>query len=524
MPLFDFHVHPTLKCMFSEAEAKTSPWVDIDVTKIHWLLRWCTEFSYILGSQSNLRQLSEDGPHIICAAIFVPERGMTNNSLILKQSEGTLQTYLNPSRLKKINDETLKPYPDLVKEDLNVLMNAEQFGITDKKIKILSKDTPYDPADKSAIYVVFSVEGCHSLSSTLDKSRISKDEILRNMDEIADRYPLVSVNVTHLEQYPFCNHAFGVQFISNEDFRPTGNRIADDGLAIIRHCYERKIMVDLKHLSLASRRMLIEDIRNRPDFLPINQPLICTHAGFTGMSYRDIPDYMMEFRKEKRKNYCYILWAKPKKYQMLDFQTAFNPSSINMYDEDIMAIVRSGGMIGLNLDKRILGYTEADGRPAAMNDFAFEEEYISDAEKVVYRTKKGIGAKVTEFSCITMQEVLQGGVVIPQLSFYHLCHFMQHILHFIRVVQEAGDYDINKALTQICIGSDFDGLINPVWCCMKATEFNSLKNDFKDTFMSYASANKEQVTLPEGFDIEKFTEQLFFENGKNFITSRLQLI
>src|SRR5690606_36660295 len=145
--------------------------------------------------------------------------GMTNKSLILKQSEGTLQTYLNPSRLKKINDETLKPYPDLVKEDLNVLMNAEQFGITDKKIKILSKDTPYDPADKSAIYVVFSVEGWHALSSTLDTSRISKDEILRNMDELADRYPLVSLHVTHLEQYPFCNHAFGVQFISNEDFR-----------------------------------------------------------------------------------------------------------------------------------------------------------------------------------------------------------------------------------------------------------------------------------------------------------------
>ena len=91
-------------------------------------------------------------------------------------------------------------------------------------------------------------------------------------------------------------------------------------------------------------------------------------------------------------------------------------------------------------------------------------------------------------------------------------------------MQEPGDYDINKALTQICIGSDFDGLINPVGCCMKATEYNSLKNDFKDTFMSYAKANKEAVTLPEGFNIEKFTEQLFFENGKNFITSRLQLL
>lgn len=524
MPLFDFHVHPTLKSMFSEEATKTSPWIDIDVKKIHWLLRWCTEFPYILGSQANLLQLSADGPDIICVAIFVPERGMTNNKLILKQAEGSLQTYLNPSRLKKINDETLKPYPDLVHEDLDVLLNANRFGITGKKVKILSKDTPYDPQDTSSLYVIFSVEGCHSLSSTLDKNKISKDEIIRNMDEIADKYPLVSVNVTHLEQYPFCNHAYGVQFISNNEFKPTENRISDPGLAIIQHCYERGIMIDVKHLSLASRRMLVEDVRNRPEFLPINQPLICTHAGFTGLTYKDIPDYMMDFNKVRREKYSYILWAKPKKYNTLNgLMTAFNPSSINLYDEDIMAILRSDGMIGLNLDKRILGYTEGDSRPAAMDDFAFEEEYISNEEKDVYLTKRRIGTRVNDFTCITMQEVLEGGEVNPRLAEYHLCHFMSHVLHFIKVVVDAGDYDINKALTQICIGSDFDGLINPVRCCMTVMDINALKDAFRKNFMAYARVNKELVKLPADFTIDSFTEQLFFENGKNFILKRLQL-
>ncbi len=95
MPYFDFHVHPTLKCMFSEANAKTSPWVDIDVKKISWILRWCTDFEYILGSQADLRMLNESKADLICAAIFVPERGMTNNSLILQQAKGTLYPYLN---------------------------------------------------------------------------------------------------------------------------------------------------------------------------------------------------------------------------------------------------------------------------------------------------------------------------------------------------------------------------------------------------------------------------------------------
>ncbi|MBX3256060.1 MAG: hypothetical protein KF862_18130 [Chitinophagaceae bacterium] len=523
MPLFDFHVHPTLKCMFSETETKSSPWTDIDVKQIPWILRWCSDFEYILGSQANLRQLNTDGPDIICVAIFVPERGMTNNKLILKQAQGTLQKYLNPERLKKMNDETLKPYPDLVTEDLEVLLNAGSFGITDKKVKILLRDTVYDENDTSSMYVIFSVEGCHSLSSTLDKTRVSKNEILENLDEIAGKYPLVSVNITHLEQYPFCNHAYGIQFIANEDFRPTGNRISADGLDMIRHCYKRKIMVDVKHLSLASRRMLTEDIRHRLEFIPINQPLICTHAGFTGLSYKDIPDYM-DYKAERKKNYSYILWGKPKKYGMLDFMTAFNPSSINLYDEDIMAILKSGGMIGLNLDKRILGYSEADGRPAAMNELAFEEEYISNAERDVYLTRRTIGKKLDDFHCITMQEVLQGGVVNPAVSFYHLCHFMSHILHFIKVVQEHSDYDIQKALTQICIGSDFDGLINPVWCCSTVLDIPSFKKAFTDTFMRYAHANRNIVALPAGFDVQQFARQLFFENGKNFILERLRIM
>ena len=65
MPYFDFHVHPTLKCMFSEADAKTSPWIDIHVKKISWILRWCTEFEYILGSQADLSMLNKNKADLI---------------------------------------------------------------------------------------------------------------------------------------------------------------------------------------------------------------------------------------------------------------------------------------------------------------------------------------------------------------------------------------------------------------------------------------------------------------------------
>ncbi len=521
MPYFDFHVHPTLKCMFSEANAKTSPWVDIDVKKIPWVLRWCTEFEYILGTQADLRVLNENKADLVCVAIFVPERGMTNNALILQQAKGTLHPYLNYERLQKINNEVLKPYPDLVNEDLDVLLNAKRFGITDKEVVPLTKGVEFNPDDASKTYVVFSVEGLHSLSPTLDKTKINCDTILNNLDEVRAKLPVISINITHLEQYPFINQAYGIQFVSDEDFRPTGDRISNDGLKIIRHCYENNILIDIKHQSLATRRMFIEKVRTWPEFQNILQPLVCTHAGFTGISYNDIPDYI-NYQKMDGKNYSYLLWGKPKKYGMLDFMMAFNPSSINLYDEDILAIIQSGGMIGLNMDKRILGYSEADSRTANMDELAFEEEYISNAETDVYLTKHVVGSKLSDAYCITTQQVLQGGVVNPDLSFYHLCHFMQHILHFIKIAQQTGD--VNKALTQICIGSDFDGIINPVWCCPSVPFLNSFKREFLKTFISFAHANKDVVTLPADFDVNKFADQLFFENGKNFVLERLKKI
>ena len=42
--------------------------------------------------------------------------------------------------------------------------------------------------------------------------------------------------------------------------------------------------------------------------------------------------------------------------------------------------------------------------------------------------------------------------------------------------------------------------------------------------MSFAHANRDLVTLPANFDVEKFADQLFFENGKNFILERLKKI
>lgn len=521
MPFFDFHLHPTLKTMFSQDSSKTDPWQKINVKAIPWVLRWCSDFEFILCSQSNFAQLISSGCNIVCIALFAPERGMTTDKFLNSQAKGTLSKYLDPAELDRINLPTTRPY-QLVLEDLEkVLLNPGRFGITDKKVVLLKKGVAYNPADASSVYVVFTIEGMHSLANTFDKSAITADSVIANLDDLTKHrgYPIISVNLTHLEQYPFCNHAFGILFVNSEDFKPKEKEISEEGIKIVRECYKRGIMIDMKHMSLGARRVLIEDLRERGDIKDIRQPLVCTHAGFTGLSYNDIPDYV-EYKDGKKKGYSYLLWGKPKLYGNKTAMTAFNPSSINLYDEDIIAILRSGGMIGLSLDKRILGFSEANNRPDALNDLAFEEEYFSNLEKRFFITKRRLGKKLDEKYCIITQEVLQGGLVNPEAATYHLCHFMSHVLHLIRVANNNG-YDATKALTQVCIGSDFDGMINPVWCCDTVDGLSGFKNDFIREFPDYAKANKKLAPLPAGFDVNIFANQLFFENGKNFVLDRV---
>jgi microsomal dipeptidase-like Zn-dependent dipeptidase len=520
MSYFDFHIHPTLKCMFSEGNAKTNPYIPIDTRSINWFIRWCSEFEYILNSQANLQQLIQNKVNLACVAIFTPDPALTKDNFILTQARGTLSKYLNPSRLDRMNSGALQPYPTLVHEDVfEVLLNPERFSVDNTRVVAIKGSEEYDENAVNTLHVVFSVEGCHTLSSTVDKSKIEAEDVLRNLDDLRKKgLHIISINLTHLEQFPFCNHAYGIQIVESDQFAPTGNKISNDGIKVIKHCYERNIMIDIKHMSLGARKMLTEDIRHRNDINTIVQPIVCTHAGFTSLSYDDIPDFVIAIDKNAASTK--LSWAKPKKYTNLE-AVAFNPSSINLYDEDILAILHSGGLIGLSLDKRILGFTSADPRSENYNELVTEEEYVSNKELSLF-LHRDFGAKADDFHCITNKEVAEGGLVNPAVAYYHLQHFMAHIAHLI-VVAAKFDYDVDKALSQVCIGSDFDGLINPIWSCDTIDNIRSFEESFILHFPAFVRANKHELSLPHGFNTRRFARQLFYENGRNFVLHRLDI-
>ena len=526
MPFFDFHIHPTLKSLFSDEDAtaglsKLSPWQPLDTRNIPPLIKCCSDLSDILASQSNLAQLCNNDCNLVCVALYVPENDILVDEMIKQAEEGRLGVYLQQEKINKILHT--KAPPDTVTEDLDTLTNPLRFGITDKKVKLIRSRSEYDETDLSTLHVVCSVEGCHTVSSTLQS--FDTKGIIDNLEIFRKKVSLLAINLTHMENSPLCNQAYGMQFLSNEGFKPVGKGLAAPGLEVLEYCYTNRIMIDIKHLSLVSRQDLYA-LRKTPAYQSINQPVICTHAGFTGISIKEIPDYL-DFQPRKTSGgYAMVRQGKPVKYGK-DERPSFNASSINLYDEDIFEILSSDGIIGISMDRRILGYQKFEDINVRTHDFPLETEYVSNHELDFFLTAGQdiqtvkIGSAFEDDKCLGWDEIYEEGQVNPSLGEHHTRYFMAHILHMIKVARQH-NLDVNKVLTQVCIGSDFDGLINPIAMCYTIDGIAYFKSQVERDFVAFAE--EAGVALPEGFDVKNFSNQLFFENGRDFVLTRLDIL
>lgn len=532
MPYFDFHIHPTLKSLFSDPPDKLSPWNSIEKKYIPFLVEHCSDMPYILCNQSNLEQLFDGACRLICFAIHAPERYFLDNDLIRPQldKKKKLGKYLHKDVVNNIINNK-DPYSISVTRDMvNTFLSATNGN---KKIKAITKATDYNENDGDTLHAVFTIEGLHSLSYGVlhcDDAPVNVQEIKDNLSKITDELGIavLAVNVNHIQQSKLCNMAYAIQFLSQDDFSPKGDGIQPEGVELISHCYSKKIMIDIKHMSLGARKQLY-NLRNTNTFNGDEQPVICTHAGFTGISWNNIPDYV--FNAGKAKNGSRELFMGKAVVYGDRGRPAFNTSSINLYDEDIVEILKSKGMIGLSLDKRILGFQDYfDGveGTSGENIYPFEKDVISELEFEHFITKPHIGQAFDDEKVLTWSESQLGEGIDPDSAigrvndtmFYHLKHFMAHVLHFMAIIKN-NNLDWDDCMKRICIGSDFDGLVNNVWCCMNATEFSKFKHFFESRFMAFAQEASGQVQLPAGFDVAAFANKLFYENGRDYVLARL---
>jgi microsomal dipeptidase-like Zn-dependent dipeptidase len=517
MPYFDFHCHPGLKPTFSDQKTAVSPWIFINAKLAIFKnaeISINPLFNEVLNSQSSLSQLYNGDVKLFGIALHAPESNMAKGLLEKKIVNKGAIPLLNRARLELIRDGN--HYFEFLNDDLNrIIQSQAPAKLKGAKLKVITKSGDFDENDPKTIYAFLIVEGLHCFFN--DQSAMNVKEIFtENFESFTDANTIFAINVCHIQQNSFCNHAYGIQFINSAYFFPKGNGITAWGREIINRMIEKKILVDIKHMSLFSRFQLYSMLRDADDQNKYVAPIICTHAGITGQSIQDRVKYLLRSPADVGIVYevCYL---KPKS-PYID-NVYFNCSSLNLYNEDIEAILLSGGLIGLSFDQRILGF--ADENVLRDVTIPHDVEYISEQESTFFLgPSPSILPPWTDDTQVWTSDDFEN--LDPAFDTQlHPLFFLNHVIHILTVAKNNPAIGAKMATKHICLGSDYDGLINAIDNCKQADKLDT----FKELFLNKMQGLLKNAGLDkEGIDVAEFAEDIFYTNGRDFILNRLKEI
>ena len=519
MPVFDFHCHPTLKPLFVKKGDEPSPWAYLNVKyKVGKVLGNEVKLSInklvneVLNSQSNFSQLC-GRVNLIGLILHAPESDIGRGLLERKMVSQEKLDLLNAAKLRMVRNGD-HYYSWLLQETAHLqqhlLPPANTTGLpAGAQVKLLRTAADFNEQDLATVHCFLVVEGLHCFFNNPD-SATAMEEFYRNFHEFTNDHKVFAVNITHLQDMPFANHASGMQFLNEGYFYPVKKGLSDRGKEVVEQLHSKGILIDIKHLGLKARTDLYA-LRSQKQF---NQPLICTHAGLTGIRMADRLQYLQQTPVAKGE-----VWEirHLKKTGHLPF-SAFNLCSINLYDEDVLQVLESGGLIGISLDQRIIGYP-TEHIAYRWNGYPYDHEHISRFEtEVFFGTPYPVQLMLQPPADVLTGDDALGQEPISELA--HAYYFMNQVIHVLKVAVANG-ISYNKAKKMICIGSDFDGLINAIDCCKDATQFDAFKQLLngiarKPDFWSNTGFGPNEV------DIDELLDLIFYRNGVNFIKQHLR--
>lgn len=503
MPFFDFHLHPSLKPQMSAPTGFPSPWEQIKIKFNHpnviTLLLKCNGINEVVDSQASLTQLIDAKMNLVAIALHPPETAMMNDGLIQQIAAEEQTSYINLDRINAIGTGNI--YFQMMNEELNNLKsNLSNNG---RKLKIINQFTEYNAADLHTVHAILIIEGPHAFQgATLPNGKVDFPTFWNNFETFTNNNRIFSINISHLQENAFCNHAFGIQIFKPAPFYPKGNGVTPEGFQLLQKMQAKNILLDIKHTSLFARTQLFAA------GVGANRPVVCTHAGLTGIKRADRGKYFIKYRTKTDR--VEVSHNKPLGYLS---GTSFNPSTINLYDEDVKEVVFSGGLIGLSMDQRILGTPEEWMMSIDNMGEIYEEEIISLGERDFF---VNVSRSAPDKPYIIPSDISTADK--QDWPRFHARHFLNQVFHLFVICDEM---NFNKAQMAklICIGSDFDGMINPIDCCKNVTQLESFKNNLLDNFINW----EKELTNATGLKISSFIsptellENIFYKNGVEFL-------
>ena len=572
---FDLHFHPLAKMHLASNKDDPSNKAKDDMEKPITMskdFRDYTDESVLrrFESQCCVDYLDEGKVKLGIAAVGALEFGVASSKGFIADVLKTQlkkpidNTYFNAVRegevsyLKLFLKEVMR-YMELRKLD------KDQKSTKESKLNLISRFSKNEEELDARPNLILAIEGGHNLcmkkiGNTLDYDDfkefqnnpyfnsidgISKDKhnpskVLKRLYESLKgaKIDLLYLSLTHLTYIPeqhLGTHAFGAKGLKHPSFYPFGHGLSEVGKDVVLTAYgledsiEKKkdtgVLIDVKNLSLKSREDLYA-LRRVKDCSHI--PLIASNVGVTGYSLNGWKDNLevekcvnhvdqgIKTVKVHNKPKVAGYWGNDIKKEFI-----FNSCTINLMDEDIVEIAKSGGLIGVSLDVDILGHNsnstnnESACEFLTTSDFSYYFPYTS-IRKLEYASMEEIRTEESWFQ--------------PNRRDVHPLSLCFNIIHIMAVIGLKTKQNQLKKKPQefICIGSNFDGFIEPVKFCSDSRYFG----DLQACLMKWlpVAAKKYQKVNGGTKDLFSFIQKndylkevvsgILYNNGHDFLKSR----
>lgn len=561
MALFDFHLHPVFKQYLVAFDGQYPSVRDVEALREPMeLTNPVTDFLeenflHLLESQSCLTQLADGGFHLGVANISPIER-------MFAQREGLFGVLLNSAFFTSPVDQTYLTrvrngevsYYQLFLRELILYKNLRDAG----KLTMLTRKKPTSLTGAGPFFAL-GLEGGHGLcrtrigrpgaTDTLTVTPGKADALAKDFlanpvldpaqslqhlqqalwDENLDLMTLVVTHLSHIPEQLLATHAFGLKMLKDEAAYPIGDGITPAGKRLIDAAYTLKVnagskttpklqdapvLLDVKHMSLKSRLQFYEHRRaNGHERFPI----LASHMGVTGYSVEEWKSALDEAKivRLKASNTPVVRLETRRRvageWGVVNRTFTFNPWTINLMDDDVEEILNSDGLIGISLDVRILGW----------------QDFLTKGEKDEFMSAEEFRTFFPErFRKLSAESIdVAESFLVPTKEERHPLALCFNILHVVSAGKLRTARDPWNHLT---IGSDFDGLINPLVNCRDASRFGVLESLLLRWLpvaeRSYRAENGGPALLPRTASGEVDDEALrevvgrvLFKNGDAFV-------
>ncbi len=353
----DLHCHPALKPFgrsfnstpvgmnSSDRRRKRSIWYYDPPSVFDKLLNYFSGLTKF--SQANFTALTLGGVRTVCVSLYPLEKWFVRNKLT-----NELILDLASNFALGIGDRRIDHIQGIQDYFKDLLLQYDFYRQLDGKVVVIGKQKYRYKLVKNAkeieairatdgdskiqtIAVIITIEGLHVLNTGLG-SEPDKSNVLQNLRAIKDwEHKPFFVTIAHHFWNHLCGHAPSLTGVItkftdqseglNTGFTPLGKRVLE---ILLDNHNNKRILPDIKHMSPVARNEYYA-LLDSGILLYANIPIIISHGACNGLkSYDDpVPDAFATSLK-------------------------LNPVPINFYDDELIRLARSGGIIGLQLDER----------------------------------------------------------------------------------------------------------------------------------------------------------------------------